>query len=112
MLRLKKEKERSDAEIGKLKQELKVVKEAHENQCLDLQAKVQKTKLELEKKLKDAELQVVDSTRKVKEFEKLCQSRSQKWEKKERTYQNFINNQAEALQVDFIHSILNIGYLW
>lgn len=106
MVRLKKEKERSDAEIRKLKQELKLVKEAHENQCLDLEAKVQKTKLELEYKLKDAEIQAADSTRKVKELEKLCQSKSQKWEKKEGTYQNFIDNQSGALQVDK-YSILN-----
>ncbi|ESQ47441.1 hypothetical protein EUTSA_v10027628mg [Eutrema salsugineum] len=96
--RLKKEKERNDAEIRKLKQELKLVKETHENQCLDLEAKAQKTKVELEKKLKDAEIQVAESTRKVKELEKLCQSKSQKWEKKECTYQNFIDNQYGALQ--------------
>ncbi|KAL1188047.1 Kinesin-like protein KIN-14J [Cardamine amara subsp. amara] len=98
VVRLKKEKERSDAEIRKLKQELKVVKETHENQCLELEAKAQKTKADLEKKLKDAELQVVDSSKKVKELEKLCQHKSQRWEKKECTYQNFIDNQAGALQ--------------
>ncbi|KAL1192007.1 Kinesin-like protein KIN-14J [Cardamine amara subsp. amara] len=98
VVRLKKEKERSDAEIRKLKQELKVVKETHENQCLELEAKAQKTKVDLEKKLKDAELQVVDSSKKVKELEKLCQHKSQRWEKKECTYQNFIDNQAGALQ--------------
>ncbi|CAE5962284.1 unnamed protein product [Arabidopsis arenosa] len=98
VVRLRKEKERSDAEIRKLKQELKVVKETHENQCLDLEAKAQKTRDELEKKLKDAELYVVDSSRKVKELEKLCQSKSQRWEKKECIYQNFIDNHSGALQ--------------
>ncbi|KAG7587767.1 Kinesin motor domain [Arabidopsis suecica] len=98
VVRLRKEKERSDAEIRKLKQELKVVKETHENQCLDLEAKAKKTRDELEKKLKDAELHVVDSSRKVKELEKLCQSKSQRWEKKECIYQNFIDNHSGALQ--------------
>ncbi|XP_010418390.1 PREDICTED: kinesin-like protein KIN-14G isoform X2 [Camelina sativa] len=98
VVRLRKEKERSDAEIRKLKQELKVVKETHENQCLDLEAKAQKTRDELEKKLRDAELHVVDSSRKVKELEKLCQSKSQRWEKKECIYQNFIDNHSGALQ--------------
>lgn len=111
MVRLRKEKERSDAEIRKLKQELKVVKETHENQCLDLEAKAQKTRDELEKKLKDAELHVVDSSRKMKELEKLCHSKSQRWEKKECIYQNFIDNHSGALQVDFIDSNVNIGYL-
>ncbi|KAJ4877290.1 P-loop nucleoside triphosphate hydrolases superfamily protein with CH (Calponin Homology) domain [Raphanus sativus] len=98
VVRLKKEKEHNDAEIRKLKQELKVVKETHENQCLELEANAQNDKVEMEKKLKDAELQVADSTRKVKELEKLCQSKSQKWKKKECTYQSFINNQYGALQ--------------
>ncbi|EOA33281.1 hypothetical protein CARUB_v10019703mg [Capsella rubella] len=98
VVRLRKEKERSDAEIRKLKQELKVVKETHENQCLDLEAKAQQTREELEKKLKDAELHVVDSSRKVKELEKLCQSKSQRWEKKECMYQKFIDNHSGALQ--------------
>lgn len=52
----------------------------------------------MEKKLKDAELHVVDSSRKVKELEKLCQSKSQRWEKKECIYQNFIDNHSGALQ--------------
>ncbi|KAF8058396.1 hypothetical protein N665_1246s0016 [Sinapis alba] len=98
VVHLKREKERTDAEIRKLKQELKVVKETHENQWLELEVKAQNSKVELEKRLKDAELQVADSTRKVKELEKLCQSKSQKWKKKECTYQSFINNQYGALQ--------------
>ena len=98
VVRLKKEKELSDAEIRKLKQELKVVKETHANQCLEIEAKAQNSKVELESKLKDAELQVAESTRKVKELEKLYLSKSQKWEKKEDTYQSFIDNQFGALQ--------------
>ncbi|CAN6856109.1 unnamed protein product [Brassica oleracea] len=98
VVRLKKEKELSDAEIRKLKQELKVVKETHANQCLELEAQAQNSKVELESKLKDAELQVAESTRKVKELEKLYLSKSQKWEKKECTYQSFIDNQFGALQ--------------
>ncbi|CAH8321678.1 unnamed protein product [Eruca vesicaria subsp. sativa] len=98
VVRLRREKEHTDAEIRKLKQELKVVKETHENQCLELEAKAQNTKVELEKKLKDVELQVTDSTRNVKELEKLCQSQSQKWKKKECTYQSFIDHQYGALQ--------------
>ncbi|CAN7090540.1 unnamed protein product [Brassica rapa subsp. narinosa] len=98
VVRLKKEKELSDAEIRKLKQELKVVKETHANQCLELEAQAQNSKVELESKLKNAELQVAQSTRKVKELEKLYLSKSQKWEKKECTYQSFIDNQFGALQ--------------
>ncbi|KAJ0265715.1 Kinesin-like protein KIN-14J [Hirschfeldia incana] len=98
VVRLKKEKEHNDAEIRKLKQELKVVKETHENQCLDFEAKAQNDKVEMEKKLKEAESQAADATRKVKELEKLCQYKSQNWKQKECTYQSFINNQYGALQ--------------
>ncbi|XP_010533671.1 PREDICTED: kinesin-like protein KIN-14G isoform X2 [Tarenaya hassleriana] len=98
VLRLRKEKERRDAEISKLKREFEMEKKLHEKRCLELEAKAQKIKVEFEKKLKDAELREIDSTKKVKELETLCESKSQKWEKKEGTYQSFIDRQSGALQ--------------
>lgn len=99
MLQLKKEKERSDAKLSKLKQEIEVVKETHEKQLLELKSNAEKAKVELEKQLKDSELRVVYSTEKAKEFEKLCETKTKGWEKKEETYKSFINHQSEALQV-------------
>ncbi|XP_019059322.1 PREDICTED: kinesin-like protein KIN-14G isoform X2 [Tarenaya hassleriana] len=98
VLSLRKEKECRDAEISKLKGELEMEKRTHENRCLELEAKAQKIKVELEKKLKDAEFREVDSAKKVEELEKLCESKSQKWENKEGTYQSFIDRQSGALQ--------------
>lgn len=98
MLQVKKEKERSDTELSKLKKELEIVKEAHEKQILELKSNAQKAKIELEKQLKDSELRVVDSTEKAKELKKLSETKTKRWEKKEQTYKSFINHQSEALQ--------------
>lgn len=95
MLQIEKEKERSDAELSKLKQELEIVKETHEKQFLELKSNAQKAKVELEKQLKESELRVVEA----KELENLCETKTKRWEKKEQTYKSFINHQTEALQV-------------
>lgn len=99
VLQLKKEKEHSDAELSKLKQELEIVKETHEKQFLELKLNAQKANIELEKQLKDSELRVVEA----KELEKLCETKTQRWEKKEQTYKSFINHQSEALQVNWLY---------
>ncbi|CAN8272842.1 unnamed protein product [Cochlearia groenlandica] len=69
LLKLKKEKELSNAEISKLKQELEVLKETHEKQqLLILKSNAQEAKDELEKQLKDSDLRILDSTKKSKEL--------------------------------------------
>jgi len=78
-----------------LKQELEIVKETHEKQFLELKLNAQKAKVELERQLKNSELRVVEA----KELEKLCETKTKRWEKKEQTYNRFINHQTEALQV-------------
>ncbi|ESQ46821.1 hypothetical protein EUTSA_v10027635mg [Eutrema salsugineum] len=92
------ENELSDAELSKLKQELEIVKETHEKEMLELESNARKAKTELEKQLEDSELRVVGSTEKVKELEKLCETKTKRWEKKEQTYKSFIYHQSEALQ--------------
>lgn len=82
-----------------MKQELEVLKETHEKQFLELELYAQQAKTVLEKQLEESELRVVDSTNKVKELEKLCETKMKIWEKKEQTYKSFIHNQSEALQV-------------
>ncbi|KAG7544114.1 Calponin homology domain [Arabidopsis thaliana x Arabidopsis arenosa] len=110
VLQIEKEKEHSDAELSKLKQELQIVKVTHEKQILELKLKSEKTKVELEKQLKESELRVVEA----KELEKLCETKTKRWEKKEQTYKRFINHQTEALQelkatsVSLKHDVLKI----
>ncbi|CAH8277774.1 unnamed protein product [Arabidopsis lyrata] len=111
VLQIEKEKERSDAELSKLKQELEIVKETHEKQFLELESNAQKAKVELEKQLKESELRVVEA----KELEKLCETKTKRWEKKEQTYKSFINHQTEALQelkatsMSLKHEVLKTG---
>ncbi|KAJ4902564.1 P-loop nucleoside triphosphate hydrolases superfamily protein with CH (Calponin Homology) domain [Raphanus sativus] len=115
VLQLKRKKERSDAELAKLKQELEVLKETHEKQFLELELYAQQAKTVLEKQLEESELRVVDSTNKVKELEKLCETKMKIWEKKEQTYKSFIHNQSEALQelkstsMSLKHEVLKTG---
>ncbi|XP_033145430.1 LOW QUALITY PROTEIN: kinesin-like protein KIN-14K [Brassica rapa] len=110
-----KKKERSDAELSKLKKELQVLKETHEKQFLELELYAQEAKTVLEKQLEESELRVVDSTNKVKELEKFCEIKTKIWEKKEQTYKSFIHNQSEALQelkatsMSLKHEVLKTG---
>ncbi|BAB11107.1 kinesin-like protein [Arabidopsis thaliana] len=107
----RKGKERSNAELSKLKQELEIVKETHEKQFLELKLNAQKAKVELERQVKNSELRVVEA----KELEKLCETKTKRWEKKEQTYKRFINHQTEALQelkatsMSLKHDVLKIG---
>ncbi|XP_023635087.1 kinesin-like protein KIN-14K [Capsella rubella] len=94
VMQLKKQKQRSDAEVSNLKRELENVIETQEKQFLELKLNAQKARVELEKQLKDSELRVVEA----KELEKLCETETKRWEKKEETYKSFINYQTEALQ--------------
>ncbi|KAF8087629.1 hypothetical protein N665_0573s0002 [Sinapis alba] len=115
VLQLKRKKERSDADLSKLKQELEDLKETHEKLFLELELYAQQAKSVLEKQLEESELRVVDSTNKVKELEKLCETKTKIWEEKEQTYKSFIHNQSEALQelkatsMSLKHEVLKTG---
>ncbi|KAK3227352.1 hypothetical protein Dsin_007214 [Dipteronia sinensis] len=98
VLRLKKERNHSDVEISTLKHELEMVKRAHEQHCLQLEAQLEETKVESDNKLKELECLFIDSKKKVKELESFSESKSRRWKKKERTYQSFIDSQYGAIQ--------------
>ncbi|KAJ0105743.1 hypothetical protein Patl1_17723 [Pistacia atlantica] len=98
VLRLKKEKDHSSNEISALKQELEMAKRTHVLHCLKLEAQVEETKVESEKKLKEFECLLIESKKKVKELESFSESKYQRWRKKESTYQNFIDYQFAAIQ--------------
>ncbi|KAL0898164.1 hypothetical protein Bca101_082125 [Brassica carinata] len=115
VLQLKRKKERSDAELSKLKQEVEVLKETHEKQFLELELYAQQAKTVLEKQLEESELRVVDSTNKVKELEKFFETKTKIWEEKEQTYKSFIHSQSGALQelkatsMSLKHEVLKTG---
>ncbi|GAV83866.1 Kinesin domain-containing protein/CH domain-containing protein [Cephalotus follicularis] len=98
VLRLKKEKDRSDNEILTMKQELELAGRTHENHCLQLEADAEKTKAELVKKVKDLECLLVKSGEKVKELESFSESKYRRWKKKERAYRSLVDYQCGVLQ--------------
>ncbi|KAJ9147925.1 hypothetical protein P3X46_030039 [Hevea brasiliensis] len=96
--RLKEEKNHSDIEKLTLRQELELAKKTHEEHCLLLEVQAKETKVELEKRLEELQCFLVESRNKVKELESYSKSKSQRWKKKEGTYQSFINYQFRAFQ--------------
>jgi kinesin family protein C2/C3 len=98
-IQLRKQKDHSDMEIMKLKQELEVAKRTHEDHCLQLETTAKEAKVELEKKLNELECLLVDSRKKVEELEAFSESKLRRLKKKERIYKNFIDCHFGALQV-------------
>lgn len=97
--RLKKENDHRDVEISALKQELETAKRMNEMYRLQMQEQAEKTKVVSEKKLKELELLLIDSKKKVEELESFSESKSLRWKMKECTYQSFINHQFGIIQV-------------
>ncbi|KAM7280421.1 hypothetical protein ACFE04_007555 [Oxalis oulophora] len=98
VIRLKKEKDLRDEEILMLKLELDSTKKTHKNQWLDLEAQAEKTKVDLNRKIKELECILRESRAKVKELESFSESKYRRWKKKEYVYQGFIEYQTGALQ--------------
>uniref|UniRef100_A0A2P2JHT8 Uncharacterized protein MANES_02G021900 n=2 Tax=Rhizophora mucronata TaxID=61149 RepID=A0A2P2JHT8_RHIMU len=98
LIRLKEQKNHSDIENLKLRQELGISKGMHKEHCLLLESQAEETKLALEKKLKELECFLIESRKKVKDLESCSESKSQRWRKKEGTYKSFIDYQSRALQ--------------
>ncbi|XP_058009656.1 kinesin-like protein KIN-14J [Hevea brasiliensis] len=98
LYRLKEEKNNSDVENLNLRKELELAKKTHEEHCLLLEAQAKESKVELEKRLKKLECLLAESRNKMKELESFSKSKSQRWKKKEGSYQSFINYQFKALQ--------------
>lgn len=97
-IQIRKQKDHSDMEIMKLKQELEVAKRTHEDHCLQLETTAKEAKVELEKKLNELECLSVDSRKKVEELEAFSESKLRRLKKKERIYKNFIDCHFGALQ--------------
>lgn len=103
--RLKKEKVRSETEICALKQELEMVKRAHEEVSLQSELRAKESEAENEKRIGELECRIADARNQVKKLEALLESKSLKWKNKEHTYQSFINHQFGAFKVFFFCSL-------
>ncbi|XP_060169099.1 kinesin-like protein KIN-14C [Lycium barbarum] len=98
VVRLMKEKDVHSQEISALKQELEIAQKAHEVRCLEMEKEARDTQQKLEKRLKDIESLLKESTNRVKELESFSESKSQRWSKKENVYQIFTEFQLGALR--------------
>ncbi|KAJ4973471.1 hypothetical protein NE237_006645 [Protea cynaroides] len=98
LARLTKEKDHSDLEISTLKQELELAKQKYEQHCLQLETQAMGTTVELEVKLKELEGILEDSRKNVQELKSFSESKAQIWNKKEHSYQNFVDLQFKSLQ--------------
>ncbi|KAJ4960365.1 hypothetical protein NE237_020275 [Protea cynaroides] len=98
MVRLVKEKDYIDLEISTLKQELELANKKYEQHYLQLETQAKGTKIELEEKLKELMVLLEDSRKKVEELEAFSESKAQSWNKKEHSYQTFIDSQFKSLQ--------------
>ena len=97
--KIKKEKEDYEIEILRLREELESTKNTHKGHCQQLEENAKEAKIELDKKLKKYELELIASRKKVKEAESFAESKSRRWKRKERAYQSFMKVQSEALRV-------------
>lgn len=94
-----KEKDRHNLEISALKQEMEIARKTYELRCMQMETEAKGAKVELEVKLKELERLLTDSRNKVKELEAKSESKHQRWNKKEHSYQKFIDFQFGALKV-------------
>lgn len=110
VVRFMKEKDDHTQEIATLKQELEIVKKAHEERCLEMEKKARNTQQKLEERLKDLESLQKESKSRVKELESFSEAKSRKWSKKENVYQIFTEFQLGALRVYFDLFSLNFFF--
>lgn len=101
---LKQENVRCEIEISALKQELEVVKKAHEELRVQSELRAEECKSEYVKRIRELECGLADARNQANKLEAFMESKSLRWKNKENTYQSFINYQFGAFKVFyFVH---------
>ncbi|KAL4194178.1 hypothetical protein AMTRI_Chr05g67360 [Amborella trichopoda] len=98
LLRLMKEKDGVESAISTLKQELKATRKKYEEQCTQLETQGREAQVKLQERLKEVEEQLTESRKRVEELEAFSESKIQRWNKKEISYEKFLACQLQALQ--------------
>ncbi|CAM0954505.1 unnamed protein product [Alopecurus aequalis] len=93
VVRLMKETENAGNMIASLKEEMEEMNRLHEQQLYQFEVKTKQLEDQLTSKVKEFELLVVHSNRKIEEIETASQLQSQLWNKKENTFQDYMNTQ-------------------
>ncbi|KAK1699239.1 hypothetical protein QYE76_015936 [Lolium multiflorum] len=93
VVRLVKEKENAENMIAGLKEEMEEMNRLHEQQLGQFEVKTKQMEDQLTSTVKEFELHVVQSNRKIEEIETASKLKSQLWNKKENIFQNYMNSQ-------------------
>uniref|UniRef100_A0ACD5TEY3 Uncharacterized protein n=1 Tax=Avena sativa TaxID=4498 RepID=A0ACD5TEY3_AVESA len=93
VVRLMKEKENAENMIAGLKEEMQEMHRLHERQLGQFKVKTKQMEDQLTSKVKEFELHVVQSNRKIEEIKTASELKSQLWNKKENIFQNYMNSQ-------------------
>ncbi|XP_020593930.1 LOW QUALITY PROTEIN: kinesin-like protein KIN-14C [Phalaenopsis equestris] len=96
--RLIKEKENSDSVIAELTLDSESTKRSYEQKYQHLETESNRTKLELERKIKEVEVLLEESTRRSKELEVFSESKFQNWNQKEGIFNELICLELRSLQ--------------
>lgn len=97
-LKLMKEKEVSDQVIRELKQGLETVKKTYEHHCQQLEIEAKQNEARLQERIKEVELLLLASTKRINELEAFSESKFQSWNRKEDAFHNFISSQLQSVK--------------
>ncbi|KQK05332.1 kinesin-like protein KIN-14K [Brachypodium distachyon] len=93
VIRLMTEKENAENMVGSLKEEMEEMSRLHQQQLEQFEIKTMQMREQLTNRVKEFELFVFQSNRKIEEVETASQLKSQLWNKKENILQNYMNSQ-------------------
>ncbi|KAH0450242.1 hypothetical protein IEQ34_020934 [Dendrobium chrysotoxum] len=97
-LKLIKEKEDSDQVIIELKQGLETAKNTYEDRCQQLEIETKQNEARLQERIKEVELLLSASTKRINELEAFSESKFQSWNQKENVFYNFVSSQLQSVK--------------
>ncbi|KAI0491579.1 hypothetical protein KFK09_025839 [Dendrobium nobile] len=97
-LKLIKEKEDSDQVIIELKQGLETAKNTYEDRCQQLKIETKQNEARLQERIKEVELLLSASTKRINELEAFSESKFQSWNQKENVFYNFVSSQLQSVK--------------
>ncbi|CAL5095875.1 unnamed protein product [Urochloa decumbens] len=91
--RLMKEREHSENIIESLKKDMEAMNKMHKEQLEQIERKAKKMEEQLTTKVKEVEYLLLQSNKKIEEVEAASKLKSQLWDKKENTFQSYMDHQ-------------------
>ena len=97
--RLMKEKEHSENIIESLKKDMEAMNRMHKEHLEQIERKAKQMEEQFTTKVKEVEYLLLQSNKKVEEVEAASKLKSQLWDKKEHTFQSYMDNQHFHIKV-------------